>query len=170
MPPKSVKLEIYEDIPYAQVRVNDFDPLWFSVDSGASACVIDTAQCKVLGILTEGQHEGTGAGAGSFKYSTVTGVHFTVAEYSFKADQSYAIDLTGISTPKGLKLAGLLGYDFFQRYIVVIDYDRSVMTLHDPKKYEYRGTGEALALTFKRHVPFVNGKIRVSGQPLAERE
>jgi hypothetical protein len=169
-PLASIKLEIHEDIPYAQVRVNDSEPLWFVVDSGASACVIDKAQCKALDIPTEGQREGTGAGAGTVTFHFVKDARYTVAKESFKADQSYAIDLSGVSTPKDRKLAGLLGYDFFQRYIVVLNYDKSVMELYDPKKFDYRGAGEAMTLAFKKKIPYVKGKIKIPGQKAAERE
>jgi hypothetical protein len=107
-PLQSVRLEIHEDIPDAEVRVNGSGPLWFVVDSGASACVVDKAQGKALGISTAGRYQGTGAGAGPVDFSIVTDVRFTVAEQSFKTDKSYAIDLSGVSTPKDRKLAGLL--------------------------------------------------------------
>ena len=79
-------------------------------------------------------------------------------------------DLSGVSTPKGKTLAGLLGYDFFQRYVIAFDYEKGVLSVHDPKAFAYRGAGEAIPLTFKRKVPFVKGTIVVPGRSAKERQ
>ncbi len=167
---ETMKLEILDDSPFIHVRVKNSDPLWFNVDSGASACVIDEAICKRLGIPMEGQYEGTGAGAGTYNVSFLTGVRYTLAGVSFTTPQSYAIDLSGVSTQQGRKLDGLLGFDFFQQYVVLFDYEQSIMALYDPKTYDYRGPGESQNIEMKRKVPYVKGKIWVSGQTMAERE
>lgn len=167
----TVPLQIIDDTPYLQVRVNDSPSRWFILDSGASACVVDKAYCKELSIPLKGRRKGSGAGAGTVDFFFVESVRFTVAGVTTKTDQAYAIDLSGISTPKDKQLHGLLGYDFFQRYIVSIDYGKSVMDLYDPKSFVYGGPGESLPLTFKKKVPWVKGTIRVPGHaPMAERE
>lgn len=166
----SSKLEILDDSPYVDVRVNNSEPLWFNVDSGASACVIDLAQCENLSIPIEGQYEGTGAGSGSFKYSKMEGVRYSLGNETFTADQSYAIDLSGVANSKGRRLDGILGCDFFLRYVVVLDYSQSVMTLYDPDGYVYRGSGEVLEITFVKKVPFVKGRIWVPGVAAKESE
>jgi hypothetical protein len=169
-PLASVPLELHEDIPFLRVQINDSEPLWFNVDSGAGACVIDKATAKALKISSEGELQGRGAGAGPVAYSLAHDVAFAVGQLSFKVDQARVIDMSGVSTPKDRKLAGLLGYDFFQRYIVLLDYEKSVMLVYDPKTFVYRGSGEGLPITFKRNVPFIRGKIHVPGQPMADHE
>ena len=37
------------------------------------------------------------------------------------------------------KLGGLIGYDFLSHFVVEIDYDTQVVTLHDPKTYVHTG-------------------------------
>src|SRR5262245_38487849 len=74
----SVPLSIHDDIPYAKVRVNESNPLWFIIDSGASGCVIDLKKCRDLGIPTEGRAKGTGAGAGTYEVTFAKDVTFTI--------------------------------------------------------------------------------------------
>lgn len=169
-PLASVPLELHEDIPFLRVQINDSQPLWFNVDSGAGACVIDKATAKALKIPSEGELQGTGAGAGTFAYAMAKDVRLTTGPLSFKVDQLRVIDLSGVPTPKDRKLAGLFGYDFFQQYIVALDYDKSVMSVYDPKTFIYRGKGEALPLTFKKKVPFISGKIQVPGKAVVQHE
>lgn len=159
-PLASVPLELHEDIPFLRVQINDSQPLWFNVDSGAGACVIDKATARALKIPSEGELKGTGAGAGTFDYTVAKDVRLTTGRLSFKVDQLRVIDLSGVPTPKDRKLAGLFGYAFFQQYIVALDYDKSVMSVYDPGTFIYRGKGEILPLTFKKKVPFIRVKFR----------
>jgi hypothetical protein len=170
MPIASVPLELHDDIPFLEVRINDAGPFWFNVDSGAGACVIDKSVASRLKIRSEGELQGTGAGAGTFPYSVAANVHFTTGQLSFTAEKTRVIDLSGVPTPKDRKLGGLFGYDFLQRYVVALDYEKSVMTVYDPRSFVYRGPGAALPITFRKNVPFVRGKIQVPGQSPAEHE
>lgn len=169
-PIATVPLEFRDDIPFLQLKINDSGPFWFNIDSGAGACVIDKAAASALKIRSEGELQGTGAGAGTFPYSLASNVRFSVGQLSFTPEKVRVIDLSGVPTPKDRKLVGLLGYDFFQRYIVALDYEKSVMRVYDPQGFVYRGAGAALPVTFRKNVPFVRGKIYVPGQPPMEHE
>jgi hypothetical protein len=167
----ALPLEFHEDMPYLKVRVNGSEPVWFVLDSGASACVVDKGHCKDFGVTIEGGRKGVGAGAGTVDFLFAKDVRYDVGELSLKVEQSYAIDLSGIATPKDKKLAGLLGYDFLQRYVVVIDYQKALLSVYDPKTYSYRGKDDSLPLTFKKKLPWVKGTIQVPGnRPTADRE
>jgi hypothetical protein len=157
-------LRLIDDTPYLQVRVNDSAPLWFNLDSGASACVLDKAYCEKVGIPFKGKRQGTGAGAGTVDFFYIEDIRLNVSGLTMKVDQAYGIDLSAAGTPRDVKLMGLLGYDFFRRWIVSIDYPRSLLTLYDPKTFTYGGSGECLPLTFKKKTPYVRGTIHVSGQ------
>jgi hypothetical protein len=158
-----VPLEIHQDLPYLRVRVNDSEPVWFILDSGASACVVDKDQSKAFGVTITGSRKGQGAGAGTVDFFFAPDVRYAIGDITLKADQSYAIDLSGVPTPKGKKLAGLLGYDFLQRYIVAIDYEKNLLTVYDPKEYVYRGSGQAIPVSFQKKLPYVKGTIQVPG-------
>jgi hypothetical protein len=167
----SMPIGMFDDTPFLQVRVNDSAPLTFIIDSGASACVVDKRQAQTLGIPLKNKRQGTGAGAGTYDLFYVDNVRFTLGNLSFAPEKSYAIDLSGVDGPNGKPSAGLLGYDFFARYVVAIDYPHSTLSVYDPKAFTYRGTGEILPLVFKKKVPFVKGTIRVPGHaPAPDRE
>src|SRR5262249_11855681 len=134
-PLASVGLSIHDDIPYLPVRINGSEPLWFIIDSGASGCVIDLAKAKELGIPMEGKAKGTGAGAGTYDITFARDVTFTVGSLKTKVEKVQVIDLSGVSSPRGKKLVGLLGYEYFERCIVAFDYEKAVLSLHDPKAF-----------------------------------
>jgi len=54
---------------------------------------------------------------------------------------------------------GVLGSGFFRRFVVEIDSKTTTITLHEPKSFEYSGTGEVLPITFRRDTPIIEGSI-----------
>jgi hypothetical protein len=75
-----------------------------------------------------------------------------------------ALDLGGVAVG-GRVLSGILGYEFFSRYIVRIDFARHMLTLYDPAKYRYVGNGDTLQLHFDRKVPRIYVRIRTARRP-----
>jgi hypothetical protein len=165
----SVPLMVLEDIPYVQVRINDSAVNWFIVDSGASSCVIDKTRARALGLKTEGQAKGTGAGSGTYEVTFAKNITYTLDNFRFTVPSSYVIDLSGVSASDGRKLDGLLGADFFQQFVVTMDYERGQMHLYDPKTYTPLGGGEVLPVVFQKRVPYLTARLRVAGHAAADR-
>jgi hypothetical protein len=166
----TASLSVHDDIPWLQVRVNGSAPLWFILDSGAGGCVVDLKQSQALGLPTEGHAKGTGAGAGTYDVTFARDLVFCVGRLKTSVDRTQVIDLSGVSGPEGKKLAGLLGYDFFERRITVIDYAQERLTIHDPKTFNVGGLGDSMPMVLKRRVPFVKGKLTVAGGAASERD
>lgn len=63
---------------------------------------------------------------------------------------------------------GVLGAGFFRRFVVAIDAKTSTITLHEPKTFEYAGTGEVLPITFRRDTPIIEASVVLTnGQAVA---
>ena len=150
--------------------INSAKPVWFVLDSGASGCVIDAALAQQLGLKVEGEKQGTGAGKGTVTVRFAKNVTYTMAGIAVPVDSSYVIDLSGQPALQGREVGGILGYDFFVRYVVDIDYAARVMTLWDPAAYNYRGAGKLIPFTMVKKTPHVRVRIGVGGQPAIERE
>jgi hypothetical protein len=54
-------------------------------------------------------------------------------------------------------MAGVIGYDVISRFVVTIDYDDSVLVLHDPDTYRYSGTEKPLPMVMNGTVPALKG-------------
>jgi len=150
--------------------VNASKPLWFILDSGASGCVIDQTQAKLLGLKTEGKAKGTGAGAGTYDLTFAKNVIFKLSVIETQIESSYVIDLSSNLSVEGREANGILGYDFFNRYVVLIDYDAMILRLYDPQTYNYSGRGEIIPFTFKRKLPHITAKFKVAGHEPADRD
>ena len=140
------------------------------VDTGAGACVIDTTVGKKLGLQTSGHKEGTGAGKGTYAVTFAKNVTFNLQGIDLPVESSYVIDLSGQPEVIGREIAGILGYSFFERFVVEIDYEAAVLTLRDPKTFHYAGAGEAIPVVLVKNTPHVRAKIAVRTRPAEERE
>ena len=145
------------------VRVNaSSKPLRFTLDSGASRCVLDSHTARVLGLHVHDRGRGHGAGTGTFAYALISHLMFAVGDAVFRAPDTYAIDLanTGTQRPED----GLIGFDFFTKYVVRIDYRKRLLTLYDPHTYHYSGSGSVLPILLRRRVPYITVPIKVQGR------
>ena len=127
--PLSIPFDFENNQVYLRVGINNHEPAWFVLDSGASACVIDTTMAKRLGLATHGDRRGSGAGKGTFEITFTDNVTYDLAGLHVTMPQTYVIDLSGQPAIFGREIAGILGYDFFTRYVIAVDYDAAVLTL-----------------------------------------
>jgi Aspartyl protease len=144
-----------------KVRVNDREPIWFLLDTGADENVINTPRLSEFGLKTYGKTAATGGG-GSAEYDYATGATFALPGVELRNQHVAVLDQTGIERALGMPLGGLLGYDFISRFVVEIDYQKKLLTLHDPKTWSYSGSGYAVPVTFDGGIPFTDGMISVA--------
>jgi hypothetical protein len=55
--------------------------------------------------------------------------------------------------------AGLIGYEVFKRFVVKVDYEKSLLTLTLPSAFSYSGSGAVMPFKFNAHIPQVEGEL-----------
>lgn len=145
-----------------QGRVNGSEPLWFTLDTGAAASVINMRRARELGLQVSGNGRAQGAG-GVVESSRLSGITFSLPGMELKNLSIMAIPLDSLEASAGRSMDVILGAELFQRYVVEVDYATRFVTLYEPHEYVYNGTGESLPLKFANNHPYVRGKIVVAG-------
>src|ERR1700749_503688 len=79
-------LEIHDNIPYVQVRINNADAVWFIVDCGASLNVIDKSLVDSMGLTKVGSIQGTGAGSGTYEVNYLYNLQYRIGNLNFTSD------------------------------------------------------------------------------------
>jgi hypothetical protein len=166
--PVSIPFEFFSNQILVRVGVNGSEPVWFIVDSGASACVLDSALARKLRIKSQEENQLHGAGKGSVKFALARNVTYELPGLSFPVEESYVIDLSGQPALLGRYIGGILGYSLFARYVVDIDFDARILTLHDFERYH--SVGEALPFTLIKHTPHIHVKLSVDGRTTVDHE
>jgi hypothetical protein len=146
-----------------KVRLNGREPIGFLLDTGADENVINTPRLEQFGLKTYGKTVATGGG-GSAEYDYAAGATFSLPGVELRNQHVAVIDQTGIERALGVPLGGLLGYDFISRFVVEIDYQKKLLTLHDAKTWNYSGNGYVVPITFDGGIPFTDGLISVGAK------
>ena len=147
---------------FIQARVNGSEPSWFILDTGAAASMIDIRLAERLGLKVQGKLEGRRSGDRSLDVGFVKNVFFTLPGVEVANQSTGTIQLQSSDEVLGRTIGGLLGYDFFSRSVVEIDYTSKKINLYDPKNYQYRGKGESIPITVDGNLPYVRAKITLT--------
>lgn len=154
--------ELNGNMSFVAVRVNDSKPLSFGLDTGAYLSVINTPIVEQLGLKTGGRAVGFGAG-GQVSSLQLPDVTLDVSGAILRDLDLSAMALGSIENSLGRPMDGILGAEFFKRYVVELDYEKKEITLYEPADFVYSGLGETLPLTFYHNHPYVRAKVSLPG-------
>ncbi len=150
-----IPFDLVDNLIVLKVQVNGSKPFTFVLDNGAGICVIDPVVAKSMDLKTGEADQTTGAGAGKVDVIYVHDIGFELPGAKLTVPKVGLIDLSGLKGSLGITVDGLLGYDFFERYVVEVDYDARVLRLFDPETYIYSGSGESIPVVIrKNHIWF----------------
>jgi hypothetical protein len=147
-----------------KVQVNGRAPIGFILDTGANENVIHAARLGDYGLTTYARSAATGGG-GTAEYDYALGATFTLPGVELRQQHVAVFEQSGLERALGVPLGGILGYDFISRFVLEIDYERKLITLHDPGTWKYEGHGLVVPVTFDAGIPFADGTISVPGKP-----
>lgn len=162
-PPPSLPIELANRNVYVPVRAAGRD-LWFVLDTGASASVIDLETARSLGLRLGAALQVRGAGEGSAA-SAMLATPLPVAPLDAPGHGVHApaaIALDAVAAHAGRAIHGILGADFIRASVLEIDYAGERLRLHDHDRFDDRGGGERLPLTFRAGHPHVAAELVLS--------
>ena len=159
-----VPFELSKNGLFYQVRIGESEPIWFTLDSGSGATYLDRDVAKRFGLHSYGTKTVRGAGEGTVKVEVIKDVGFELPGLSTWSHEIHTVSFEGWEEQWGRRLDGFFGYDFLERFVVIIDYKAKQLTIVDPAHFHYEGPGTAVDLEFQGRLPFVRGTIVVAGQ------
>ena len=162
----SIKFKLVKNLIIIPLYINNTGPFNFILDTGVSPLVItDATITESLGLKHLKPTTIIGLGQGpEIQASTTNELSVTIGKA--KLDYIPAIilkdDFLGLSNYVGLKVHGLIGYYFFNSFIVSINYSSQSIgfKLPDPKK-KIKGASIPFELMFNK--PYIMVGIEFSG-------
>jgi hypothetical protein len=143
------------------VSVNGHAPIGFIFDTGDESEGLNSARLSALGVANYGATAISGGGEQT-QSAYARDVTFSLADNVVLANQHAAtFDATGLERALGVPNGGLLGYDFISRFVVEIDYQKKLMTLHNPETWSYRGPGAIVPITFDDGIPYFEARLSI---------
>jgi predicted aspartyl protease len=162
-----IPFELSNNLVLLQAQVNDSQPLWFIFDTGANSSIIDAQLAKRLKLQAKGRTKGSASG-GAIEAELIPGVSLSVPGVRVLNQTLAALPIEGISPLLGRPIAGIIGYDFINQFVVEVDYDAKVINLYAPVSYRYSGSGDIVPIQFINKKPFVNVKLKLEGRDAVE--
>lgn len=145
-----------------RVSVNGSEPLWFGVDTGNEQTLISQRQAAALNLKLRPEGQAEGSGESPVDFALVKNVSFNLSGVKFVLGEIGVLPLE-LSSASGPAIVGLLGYDFISRFVVEVDYETKIMTLHRPRGYRYRGKGESIPVRMMDNNPHVRVSVALPG-------
>jgi len=153
-----IPFELVSNHIYLKVKINNSSPLSFLLDTGAGADCLDPSKAHELGIQTVGRVEAKGVG-GSADASFLKVDSIVVGDLTLLHQNITSIQLSPLGRFDGKEIHGILGYDFFNRFVVEIDYANQALTIWEPDSFTYSGPGEKIDILIQGNTPQLRGKI-----------
>jgi hypothetical protein len=113
------------------------DSLNFVLDTGSGGISIDSSTCEYYNFPTEPSDKLV-RGIAGMKYVSFAKNHtlhlqgITIPDLDFHIN-NYEI----LSSAYGMKIDGIIGYSFFRRFLVFLDYDNQIMKVYTPGTLKY---------------------------------
>ena len=177
----AIPFELEDNLIYVPVSINGSKPLSFIFDTGAYT-IVDLQRARELGI--ELKHTGQASGIGDKQPDVFHGngkVSFGLPGVTLSNQRLVAVPLQNVeecvnkfvidkdgrevsgSNPaqagKHRKVDGILGDEFFSKFVVEIDYAARLINVYEPRSYKYTGRGEKLPLEKRPQHIFVRARI-----------
>jgi hypothetical protein len=188
----AIPFELDDNLIYVRVNVNGSRPLSFILDTGAHS-IIHARQARSIGLKLKfiGQAGGIGANQPDV-YLVTEKVSFSLPGVALSPRRLVAISLDAVescinefvideqghdippdtSTQREAKrdVDGILGKEFFDQFVVEIDYAHRLLNVYDPSSYKYAGSGKDIRLEIGEQHIFAQAQIRAAGRaPLTGR-
>jgi hypothetical protein len=133
------------------------------VDTGAAISGLSESAARSLGLRDQGKAQLTGNGESQLPIAVAKDVVFRVGSAELREKMIAVLSFAELESHEGREVAGVLGVNLFQRYVVVIDYPGKTLALYEPQGFSYRGAGEIVPLRFRDGAMF-QGTIEAEGR------
>lgn len=143
----AVPFEYFRRHIYITVSLQGKPGFIFMLDSGANRNILNLRTSKQLGIRPHSLRQEKNIGFGDAPVYIAPEEDVDAAIGSVPVASSMAvIDLGRFEQHFGHPADGMLGYPFFRRFVVKLDYQRKLLSIFPPDRYVYRGAGIKIAL------------------------
>lgn len=124
------------------------DSLNFILDTGSGGISLDSATCTEFNIKTTATDTTIAGIGGMRKVPFVFDETMHLQGLDVKHLNFHVNNYEVLTSVYGEKVDGIIGYSFFSRYIVAINFDSSFITVYKPGKFTYPKNGAVLRPAF----------------------
>jgi len=161
-----IPIQIQNNLIVVPVILNDVLPLKFIVDTGVRTAILtQKAYSDILQLPYSRKYTVSGPGGEKLIDAYVTNnVSIALPGVTGKGHALLVLeeDYLELRNYLGTDVHGILGYELFSRFIVKIDYNKKIMTLILPEKFQARKKFQEIPMLVEDTKPFILTSINLS--------
>jgi len=150
----TVPFQLINNHIYAPVSINGSKPLNFIFDTGGHD-ILTPATAQLLGIKAIGSQTATGAGNKTAQSGLARVETIRVGAATLSRQPVAVLQFSTAS--EGVDEQGMIGYEFFARFVTRIDYGRHLLTFIDKRYFDPKDAGTPVRFRFFGQFPEVLG-------------
>lgn len=143
-----------------RVSINNSRPLSFVLDTGDEFAIVNLEAAKSLGLKLRGQVRVGGAGSAITTGAFVDDANFSIVSLQgFSQPVTLALPIGHLASRLGQDFDGILGTNFIQQFILELDYQKKLLTLHDKARFSYSGKGTSIPIQLIHGHPVLTATV-----------
>ena len=152
-----VPIRLANNHVYVDAMVNGKGPFPFIVDTGGHT-ILTPSTVSALGLESQGSAPSAGAGEKIATNGYAKVREIAVGGMRMHDQTALTLDFASRET-EGFEVGGMIGFEFFRRFAVRIDYGGRKMTIIDPARFDPKDAGAPIHFRFYDHIPQVEGRF-----------
>jgi predicted aspartyl protease len=161
-----IPFQIITGLIIVPVRVNGARELKMILDTGMSGPVtvlFHGETGRELG-LTYGQQVSLCGAGGKEQKTGIMAAGVTLSLAGLELSQQTLVVMDESRRTSRWTLDGVIGKSIFDSYAVEIDYEKSIITVYDPRHFEVNPKSKAIPLLFRMGLSFVEAVVNLNGE------
>jgi hypothetical protein len=153
---------------FVRAKVNDH-PGWFILDNASQGFTIDRDYARQISLQSSGSAAARGGGSGTVQAGVVRDVQISLPGLDLTHRNLVVIELKALEPVIGHEVDGIIGSRLFDDFVVVVEYERRLLSVYPPNEYKPSGKRTAFPVRVDQHgFPFVDATIALPGvKPVA---
>ncbi len=153
----TVPFRLLNNHVYVEATVNGKGPYTFIVDTGGHT-LLSPRVVKEVGLESVGKSESSGSGEKTEPLGFARYHEIAVGKARLRDQVGFTIEIYEPAI-EGIRVDGMIGFEYFSRFAVRLDYGARTMTTTDFAHFDAKGGGTAVPFKFYDHLPQVTGAI-----------
>jgi hypothetical protein len=146
-PAVTVPFEYFKQHIYVPISLQGKPGFVFMLDSGANRDILNLRTSRQLGVQPGNMKPEQKVGFGYDLIYVAPAEQMDAELGGLRAASTMSVmDLNRFEMHFSHRTDGMLGYPFFQHYVVKLDFQKKSLTLFSPEDYRYRGSGMKITL------------------------
>lgn len=160
---QKLRFELHRNLIIVEAKLNGKGPFNFLLDTGVNTSIITDAGIQDSVTFTKGRAvDIAGAGAGSDLHAYfASGLKVTLPGITSE-NLGFAVlseDVLNLGSYVGIPVAGILGYDFFNSFLIEANFRKLTLILHPPGMQPKKKNFEPLPIMLEENKPYVTTSI-----------